>query len=110
MFGRCQNARNCFTLELKKVWDPKDLSLYLSSQRFTTDGYSAYWEAVDKTIRYFDSVILKKNEKKKVQKPPFGSQFAQKEQLRWKNPKLNKHNFSALPDVNLPVPPARPRY
>ena len=71
---------NSHTLELKKVWDPKDKGLYLDSQRFSVDGYKAYWEAIDKTVRYFDSIVLKRNEKKKVQKNG-SKKFDQKDQF-----------------------------
>ena len=57
-FNRCLDElvklhSNVYTLALKKVWDPKDENLYLKTQRFTSEGLRAYWEAVDKTIRYF---------------------------------------------------------
>ena len=58
---------NAFTLALKKVWDPKDPALYSTEyHRFTSEGYKSYLEAVGKTVRYFDSVVLKKNYAKKA--------------------------------------------
>ena len=68
-----------FTLPLKKVWDHKDISLFLSSQRFTPEGYKTYWEAVDRTVRYFDSVILKKLDKKKPK-----NLVGQNDQFKWR--------------------------
>ena len=51
--------------ELKKVWDPQDRSLYNRDERcFTSDGLIAYWQAVDKTVKYFDTLLLKKKLKK----------------------------------------------
>ena len=58
---------NSSTLQLKKVWDSDDDSLFISENQCFTSigyiGYRRYWEAVDKTIRYFDSTMLKKHEK-----------------------------------------------
>ena len=99
---------NVHTLQLKKVWDPNDPNLYLESGRFTTEGFKAYWEAVDKTARYFDSVVLKKNERKKV--PKNTTKMAQNEQFRWKNPALNKDDKDDFrPYRRLPVPPPQRR-
>ena len=57
---------HCYTLVLKRVWDPKNLNFFLKdSQRYTAEGLSTYWEAVDRTVRYFDSVLLKKQVKGK---------------------------------------------
>ena len=48
-------------LGLKKVWDESDGSYFIQdSDRFTTLGYSKYWEAVDRTIRYADTTFLLK--------------------------------------------------
>ena len=94
-------------LELKCVWDPKNKYFFIhDSQHFTTLGYHAYWEAVDPTIRYFDSVVLKKAEKRKLVKndnrssyPKGGGNcsdqkdqrrnYGQKDRFRWKNPRFN---------------------
>ena len=58
-----------YCLHLEKVWDAKNMNFYLSvSQCFTAEGYSAYWEGVDRTVCYFDSILLKKQEGKKSQK------------------------------------------
>ena len=58
---------NCHVLELKKIWDGKDRTLYLSPEsRFTADGYNCYWEAVDKTGKFADTILFKKLEKKKL--------------------------------------------
>ena len=91
-FNRCLEEvakmhLNVYTLALKKVWDKDDDNLFLENQRFSNEGYRAYWEAIDKTIYYFDSVILKKIEKK-TQKNGRGT--AQKEQFCWQNPKFNR--------------------
>ena len=69
---------NMFTLALKKGWDSEDTTLFVD--RFTSSGLKSYWEAVDKTIRYFDSVVLKKNDKK--QKKFKGQETSQKDKFR----------------------------
>ena len=93
----CRMHSDCQSLHLKHVWDPKNGSFYLSdSQRFTSDGYAAYWEAVDRTVRYFDSVLLKKRDgprKKKSSGPD------QKDRFKWQNPKFNRISDKSSPRV-----------
>ena len=81
----CKLHSNTHTLALKKIWDPQDTALYLSSGRFSSEGYKLYWEAVDKTVRYFDSIVLKKCKKRKAQRQNAPHTFGQKDQFRWKN-------------------------
>ena len=53
-------VENNLALELKQVWDENDASLYLyEQQRYTSDGIIAFWRAVDRTIRYADTIINK---------------------------------------------------
>ena len=48
-------------LSMKKIWEPEDPNLYLAeSSRFTAAGLITYWEAVDRTIQYADTTILRK--------------------------------------------------
>ena len=48
-------------LELKKIWDPDNRNFYVGeSDRFTADGLLSYWEAVDRTVKYADTTIMKK--------------------------------------------------
>ena len=72
--------------------------------RYSAEGYTAYWEGVDKTARYFDSVMLKKHEKEKIQKKVPGSlsqRTEMSERFRWQNPALNiqheEYSFRKLP-------------
>ena len=64
-FNRCLEDiaklhSNCTSLMLKKALDPQDSSLFIeSSQRFTARGFAVYWKAIDKTVCYFNSVLLK---------------------------------------------------
>ena len=56
---------NVSTLALVKVWNPDDHSLYLEHEaRYTVDGLRFYWEAVDKAVRYADTILYKKISKK----------------------------------------------
>ena len=51
-------------LELKKVWDPEDTSLYVKdANMFSSKGFNKYWEAVDRSIKFADTTIVKRIEK-----------------------------------------------
>ena len=51
---------NNLALQLKQVLDEEESNLYLfDQQRFTSDGLSAFFRAVDQTIRYADTIINK---------------------------------------------------
>ena len=96
---------NCHTLHLKRVWDPKNLNLFLlDSQRYTAEGLSVYWEAVDRTVQYFDSVMLKKLTTVPKRKHSFQDQ---KDRFKWQNLAFNRNenvsSFKKLP----PPPPVR---
>ena len=77
-----------------------DTNLY--SDRFTTAGYKAYWEAIDKTIRYFDSVILKKNERMRTKS---AHNINKQELFKWQNPALNSRLAQKSDQQRLPPPP-----
>ena len=50
-----------FVLELKQVWDPEDSNLVLyPERRITVSGLNAFWLAVDRTIRFANSLINRK--------------------------------------------------
>ena len=52
---------NTFVLDFKKIWDPENGSLYVQeSNRFTSQGLTTYWLAVDCTLRFADSILWKK--------------------------------------------------
>ena len=104
--------QNVTTLVLKKVWDRKDCQLYLQSNKFSFDGYRACWEAVDKTVRCFHSVVLKKHDKRKTQRlnvsNSLDASHGQKDQFRWQNPALNYDEFQPrIQFKKLPPPPSR---
>ena len=65
----CPLHNNCSTLMLKCVWCKTDTNLFIrESQRFTSDGYKTYWVAVGRMVRYLDSVLLKKQDKRKTRR------------------------------------------
>ena len=100
---------NVSTLALKKVWDSTNLKLFLKgSNRFTTSEFMAYWEAVDRTVRYFDSIVLLKKQGK-GKNPKNAGNFlnqCQKDRSKWQNPVFNRNTEE---DVSLhrklPPPP-----
>ena len=52
---------NTHALKLKKGWDESDRSLYNRDEcRFTAAGLISYWKAVDKTMKYANTLLLKK--------------------------------------------------
>ena len=52
---------NVSVLGMKKIWDPSDYSLFLKKEnRYSATGLRFFWESVDKTIRYADTIQFKK--------------------------------------------------
>ena len=50
-----------YALQLKKVWEEDNKFLYSKDdQKFTVEGYKTYWCAVDKAIRFANTLMLKK--------------------------------------------------
>ena len=41
-----------------------------SDNKFTTKGFTAYWEAVDKVVKFADTLLLKKEAHKKAKSSP----------------------------------------
>ena len=74
-----------------------------------------YWEAVDHTVRYFDSVILKKKfsmdgrktQKQKVtgQKDRFDQKDCTSDRFQWQNPMYDKDQDTPKKFCTLPTPP-----
>ena len=78
-------TRMC-ALHLKKVWDDKDGNLFLYEQRrFTPQGHSIYWSAIDAAVKFWDKTlqdILLKCQKKTVNATaPYYPRFIQKKQI-----------------------------
>ena len=110
------------TLALKCVWDKDDMTLFVEeSQRFTANRFKTYWEAVDQTVCYLDSVVLKKKHvigkksqlNQKAASAVFSKTFSQKDctdlndRFRWQNPVLNVDRDEPVIFRTLPVPPPR---
>ena len=59
--------KNTWALFLKKGWDEEDNSVFLGGyeHRFTPAGLTSYWMAVDKTVKYVETILLKKEERKR---------------------------------------------
>ena len=72
-------------LQLKKIWDEKDTKLFVKeNKRFTADGMKKYWEAVDKTVKYADTIGLQKQARLQKAKA-VAKDFKQKhEKYKWK--------------------------
>ena len=55
---------NTSVLELKKGWDPENHNLFDSySRRYTREGFSSYWAAIDKMVKFADTILIKKQMK-----------------------------------------------
>ena len=96
----CKYPNNISCFELKKIRGKHDMGLFCEdTNRYTAEGYKTYWDAVDHTIRYCDTAIIKKNEKlmKRASKPILG----QNDPYMWQNPKI------AAPRRKLPTPPKK---
>ena len=92
----CKLHNNITSLALKKIWDPQNKSLYLLREcRYTNDGLHFYWEAVDKTVEYADTIHMKKVTAKlqKTKKQEAQPQFKQVESSPKRGPHFS-HNYS----------------
>ena len=50
-----------YSLDLKKIWNPRDGALYAAEyRRYTNEGYRTYWRAIDATIKFADTILFKK--------------------------------------------------
>ena len=84
---------NVHTLQLHKGWDNKEHSLYdYETRRFTSLGLATYWNAVDKTAKYIDTIFLKKQQFKKT---------ALKDRFHWDNRNNSQEDVQRV----LPKPP-----
>ena len=64
---QAQNHEHTWALQLKKVWDPHNHSLFKKEDNeYTVEGIKTYWEAVDKMLKYADTILLKKPNKPKA--------------------------------------------
>ena len=59
--GKEKADTNLSVMRLKQVWDSQDGNLFLKpQQRLTPEGKATYWKAVDRTIKFCDSLLEKK--------------------------------------------------
>ena len=100
---------NVHTLMLKKVWDSKNSELF-QLNRYTSFDLQSYWEAIDRTVRYFDSILLKKllkTDVKMKQNKPGNTQnrvqSGQNDCFCWKKPasEFEDGRFAKLPEPPL---------
>ena len=66
--------KNVHALQLKKIWEETNTNLYLEEQRrFTAQGWRRYWSAVDKMVRYADTIFIKKLQRKEKEQHNYSS-------------------------------------
>ena len=83
--------RNVVSLHLKKVWDPTNLNLYLEeSCRYTAAGWTAYWEAVDRTVKYADTILCKKGIRQHGKK---STSHKTQDRYRWRQQNNNGNHY-----------------
>ena len=83
-------------LKFKKIWDSSNSRLYIrENERFTCEGLSAYWAAVDCTLRYLDTILLKKFENKGAKKPKKSSRS-----VKWTTEQKETYSKSNESKVN----------
>ena len=94
LFNACLNTvakfhENTLILGFKKIWDPDSMSLFLKEYfRFTTEGLTRYWAAVDCTLRYAETILWKKQ----IDPPKFQKKFGNRGKYIWNNPQLSANN------------------
>ena len=50
-----------YALQLKKIWDSENSNLFFPEfRRYGVEGYNKYWMTVDATIKFADTILLKK--------------------------------------------------
>ena len=66
---KCASYHNkTFALHLKKSWEENDSALFnADDNRLTVAGYKSYWSGVDKALKFANTLLLKKEERKTEQ-------------------------------------------
>ena len=60
---------NVTVLDMRKIWDADNTRLFVAeSLRYTCEGYSTFWAAVDCTMKFMDTLLFKKIENKSTKK------------------------------------------
>ena len=111
-FGSCLERMASFhanvsAFQLKKIWNGADSNLYVrESRRYTTRGLDDYWEAIDKTVKYCDTITLKPTNKKKTPKTVRADRFHWQKNSANKNKGAYRHHVNESDRRRLPTPPA----
>ena len=100
---------NTKVLQLKKVWNTEDTNLYIQeSSRYTSVGLNTYWQAVDCTVRYADTILFKKLQFKPkhfTKREHESNAFKKNDKYHWTN---KKNNYDQMDNGRrLPEPPRR---
>ena len=83
---------NNFVLQLKKFWDPADSSLYASEyRRYTNEGLTSYWTAIDLTVKFADTILLKKKKKQNQSVPQIEASVGGRQKMEG-NPPVQSQN------------------
>ena len=87
-------------LQLKKIWDSENSRLFVEeSSHFTSEGYVAYWAAIDSTVHFMDMILIqkilnktaKKSKKESANnKPNKGKDTQGCERFRWQSDNYKK--------------------
>ena len=79
-----KNYPNFVSLRLKQIWDENNLDLFNKhTNKFTADGLTKFWQAVDRTIKYCDVIMNKKE--LNAENPAFNP-------FKYRNPQYIKQN------------------
>ena len=74
---------NMCALQLKKIWEESDGSLYLPEQRrFTDQGLHDYWKSVDSAICFWDKTLCNIMSKRQKKNPSHATAYHQKTNSR----------------------------
>ena len=115
---------NVSVLKLKNLWDPEDTNLFIQhAQRYTHAGLRVYWEAIDRTIKFAELILLKQaknpekqrkvnNDKYRWQKSDYSTKLNHrfnKYESDFNNPGANRFYKRGIQEGGrrLPSPPGR---
>ena len=87
----CAYTERMTAMRLKLGWDPEDNNLYLEpQQRYTSEGYASFWNAVDKLIEEYNRNIFDSADSPVVFKPADHYDF--KNEYKWQSPTYAQSN------------------
>ena len=103
--------KNTHALQLKKIWNLNNSNLFIrESRRFTTTGYNMYWEAVDRTVKYCDTILMKKVSWEKAKSNVRKLNPSRGDRYRWSKNQHSSDGTMEAGNINrrkLPSPPPR---